>query len=103
MEDKTVWSIIEGSEPVKDLELFCVVRPEAFNMFKRLCSGYKNPKTENVWVLTGVVIQKICNFATQNGSYEALKDSDVLSDWLIKNLERCRAEKINAGLPVPAR
>ena len=103
MEDKTVWSIIEGSEPVKDLELFCAVRLEAFSMFKRLCSGFKNPKTDNVWVLTGTVIQKFCDFTTANGNYEALKDADVLSDWLIQNMERCRQEKINAGLPVPAR
>ena len=103
MEDRTVWSIIEGSEPVKDLELFCAVRPQAFSMFKRLCGGFKNPKTENVWVLTGTVIQKFCDFATLNNIREALKDADVLSDWLIKNLERCRAEKINEGLPVPVR
>ena len=103
MEDKTVWSIIEGSEPVKDLELFCVVRPQAFGMFKRICGSYKNPKTENAWVLIGAVISKICNFTTQNFVKEALKDADVLSDWLIKNMERCREEKIKEGLPVPAR
>lgn len=104
MEDRTVWSIIEGSEPVEDLELFCAVRPQAFSMFKRLCGGFKNPKTDNVWVLTGVVIQKFCDFTTGNRVIpEALKDADILSDWLIQNMERCRQEKINAGLPVPAR
>ena len=104
MEDKTVWSIIEGSEPVQSLELFCITRrPGAFSMFRRLCGGYKNPKTENTWVLTGTIIQKFCSFATQTSNYEALKDSDVLSDWLIKNMERCREEKIKEGLPVPAR
>lgn len=99
----TVWEIISESEPIKDLELFCAVRPQAFNMFRRLSESLKNPKVDNVWVIASAVIQKLCNFATQNTNSEALKDADILSEWLVKNLERCRQEKINAGLPVPAR
>lgn len=100
----TVWEIISESEPVKALELFCASRPQAFSMFKRLSEGLNNPKVENAWVITSAVIQKICDFATHtNINSEVLKDADILSDWLVKNLKRCRQEKINAGLPVPAR
>ncbi len=102
----TVREIIENSEPVKDLELFCASRPLAMKRLLSVCEGFKNPKTDNVWVLTATVIQKITDTITNNPSFvprDIMLDIDLLSDWLIKNLERCRQEKINAGLPVPAR
>lgn len=106
MEDRTVWSIIEGSEPVKDLELFCASRPLAVKRLLSVCEGFKNPKTDNVWVLTGKAIQKVTETVISNPSRaprEVMLDVDLLSDWLEQNLERCRQECINAGLPVPAR
>lgn len=99
----TVKEIITNSEPVKSLELFCNKRPQAFERFMRLCESFKNPKTDNVWVLTGTAIQKFTEFAVECPNREALLDSDILSDWLINHLERCRQEKINEGLEVPVR
>ena len=101
----TVREIIENSEPIKDLELFCIQRPLAIKRLLSVCEEFKNPKTDNVWVLTATAIQvmtkKIAEGWGRNN--EAMLDIDLLSDWLIKNLERCRQEKINAGLPVPTR
>jgi len=100
----TVREIIQDSEPVKDLELFCVERPLAVKRLLSVCEGFKNPKTDNAWVLIATAIQLLTKTVIEKMIRgEVLRDVDLLSDWLDKNLERCRQEKINAGLPVPAR
>lgn len=100
----TVREIIEGSEPVKSLELFCASRPLAVKRLLSVCEGFKNPKTDNVWVLTATAIQQVTKVVIEKKiKGEILFDVDLLSDWLETNLERCRQEKINAGLPVPTR
>ena len=102
----TVREIIENSDPVKDLELFCASRPLAIKRLLSVCEGFKNPKTDNAWVLTGKAIQKITETVIYNplkAPKDVMLDVDLLSDWLELNLERCRQECINAGLPVPVR
>jgi hypothetical protein len=104
----TVKEVIKDTEPAKDLEQFCLEnsRPLAFKRLLSISEGCNNPSNKNPWVLIGALIAKTTKIVLDNFSelpMEAKVDADILSDWLVKNIERIREEKIKEGLPVPAR
>jgi hypothetical protein len=104
----TVKEVVQGTEPANDLEQFCIIhsRPLAFKRMMNIADGCKNPSVENAWVLISAVIAKMTKIVLDKFSelpLEAKLDVDILSDWLVKNIERVREEKIKEGLPVPAR